>query len=90
MEELVKQIGDNGGLLLLIIPPIIQAIKKIPILVKLQGDGMPIYEIASLALAIGGAYAFGLPTPIVTGAIAWLASGKGYDYLKGQKQLSPS
>ena len=81
MEELVKQIGSSGGVLLLLIPPLVQVLKKVPMLVKLQ-ETVPVYEIASLALGIGGAYALGLPTPVITGIIAGLAAGKGYDIIR--------
>ena len=81
MEELIKQVGNSGGVLLMLIPPIIQVLKKVPMIVKLK-ESIPIYEIASIALGIGGAFALGLPTPIVTGVVAGLAAGKGYDIVK--------
>jgi hypothetical protein len=58
-------------------------LKKIPFFVKLQGDDVPVWQIASLVLGIGGAFALSLPNPVVAGIMAWLAAGKGYDYVKG-------
>lgn len=84
MEELIKQFGESGGVLLLLIPPLVQILKKLPMIVKLQTDGVPAYEIASLAMGIGGAFALGLPTPVITGIVAGLAAGKGYDFVKGK------
>lgn len=51
---------------------------------KLQNDGVPAYELLSLGLGIGGAFLLGLPAPIVTGIVAALAAGKGYDITKGK------
>ena len=65
------------------IPPLIQILKKVPLIVKLQDD-FPIYEVASVALGVGGAFALGIPVPIVSGIVAGLAAGKGYDIVKSK------
>jgi len=45
---------------------------------------LPVYEIASVILGIAGAYALGIPVPIVNGIVAGLAAGKGYDIVKAK------
>lgn len=82
MEELISQMGKSAGILLMLIPPIVQIVKKVPVVVELQKT-VPIFEILSIALGIGGAYALGIPVPIVNGIVAGLAAGKGYDIVKG-------
>lgn len=84
MEELIKQMGDSAGVLILLIPPLVQVLKKIPFMAELQKT-VPIYDILSIALGIGGAYALGLPIPIINGIVAGLAAGKGYDFVKGSE-----
>jgi hypothetical protein len=81
MEQLLKQMGESAGMLVLLIPPLIQVLKKFPIITKLQ-ETAPVYEIASIALGIAGAFALGIPVPIVSGVVAGLAAGKGYDIVK--------
>lgn len=54
-----------------------------PLVSKLQAD-LPVYEIASVILGIAGAYALGIPVPIVNGIVAGLAAGKGYDIVKAK------
>jgi len=83
MEELITQVGTSGGILVVLIPSIIQILKKVPFLLEVQKT-IPIYQILSIALGIGGAYSLGLTTPIITGLIAGLAAGKGYDIVKGE------
>lgn len=83
MEELIKQMGDSAGVLILLIPPIVQILKKIPVLTELQKT-VPIYELLSIVLGIGGAYALGIPVPIINGVVAGLAAGKGYDFVKSK------
>jgi len=83
MEELITQVGASGGILVVLIPSIIQILKKVPFLLEVQKT-IPIYQILSIALGIGGAYSLGLTTPIITGLIAGLAAGKGYDIVKGE------
>ena len=76
----------SGGMIALLIPPLIQILKRIPFLAKLQGNDIPVWDILSIALGIGGAYSLALPSPIVVGVLAGLAAGKGYDFVKlGQK-----
>ena len=70
--------------MVLLIPPLMQLLKKVPFVVKLQADGNPAFEILSIALGVAGAFALGLPAPIVTGVVAGLAAGKGYDFAKGK------
>ena len=83
MEEIITQAGTSGGILVVLIPSIIQIIKKVPFLAELQKT-FPIYQLLSLALGIGGAFTLGLAAPIMTGVIAGLAAGKGYDIVKGE------
>ena len=83
MEELIKQMGESAGVLILLIPPIVQILKKIPVLTELQKT-VPIYELLSIVLGIGGAYALGIPVPIINGIVAGLAAGKGYDFVKSK------
>ena len=83
MEELITQVGTSGGLLVVLIPSIIQILKKVPYLLVMQKT-IPIYQILSIALGIGGAFSLGLATPVITGLIAGLAAGKGYDIVKGE------
>jgi hypothetical protein len=84
LKGLVQQIGDSGGILVLLVPALVQVLKKIPFIVKLQENKFPAYELLALALSVGGAHVLGLPNAIVTGVIAWLAAEKGYDYAKGK------
>jgi len=81
MEQLINQMGESAGVLVLLIPPIVQILKKVPVLAELQKSA-PVYEILSVALGVGGAFALGLPTPVVSGIVAGLAAGKGYDFVK--------
>ena len=83
MEELITQVGTSGGILVVLIPSIIQIIKKVPFLVEMQKT-LPIYQVLSIALGIGGAFTLGLAAPVMTGVIASLAAGKGYDIVKGE------
>jgi len=83
MEELIKQMGNSAGVLLMLIPPIVQIVKKIPQVVELQKT-IPVYEILSIGLGIAGAFALGIPTPLISGIVAGLAAGKGYDIVKGE------
>ena len=83
MEELITQVGTSGGILVVLIPSIIQIIKKVPFLVEMQKT-LPIYQVLSIALGIGGAFTLGLAAPVMTGVIAGLAAGKGYDIVKGE------
>jgi len=83
MEELITQVGTSGGILVVLIPSIIQIFKKVPFLVELQKT-FPIYQILSVGLGIGGAFSLGLATPVITGLIAGLAASKGYDIVKGE------
>jgi hypothetical protein len=55
------------------------------LVVKLQ-DSFPVYEVASIALGVAGAYALGIPVPIVNGVVAGFAAGKGYDFVKEKKK----
>ena len=87
MEQLIEQMGQTGGILVLLIPPLMQLLKKVQFIVKLQADGNPAFEILSIAIGIGGAFALGLPAPIVTGVVAGLAAGKGYDFAKGKNKI---
>ena len=84
MNDILTQLNSAGGSLVVIIPSLMQILKKIPFVVELQKT-LPIYEIMTVAIGIGGAYALGLSTPIITGIIAALASNKGYDIIKGTK-----
>jgi hypothetical protein len=45
-----------------------------------------VYEVASIALGVAGAYALGIPVPIVNGVVAGFAAGKGYDFVKEKKK----
>jgi len=83
MEELINQVGTSGGILVVLIPSIIQIFKKVPFLVALQKT-FPIYQILSIGLGIGGAFSLGLATPVITGLIVGMAAGKGYDIVKGE------
>ena len=89
MEEtltpLIESAAASGGILLVVVPALVQILKKVPLLTKLQDNNVPVWQLASLGLAIGGAYALGLPTPLITGIMAGLASGKGYDFVKPKK-----
>jgi len=58
----------------------------VPFVVKLHTEGNPIFELLSLGIGIGGAFALGLPAPIVTGIVAGLAAGKGYDFAKDKSK----
>jgi len=86
MENLITQMGESAGLLILLIPAVVQILKKIPVLTVLQ-KSIPVYEILSIALGIGGAFALGIPVPIINGIVAGLAAGKGYDFVKGEKKI---
>jgi len=83
MEELIKQMGQSGGVLLILIPSIVQVFKRIPQVVELQKT-MPVYELLSIGIGIAGAFALGIPTPLISGIVAGLAAGKGYDIVKGE------
>ena len=89
MDELVKQIGSSGGILVLLIPALVQVLKRIPFVTQLQAAKFPAYEILSLALGVGGAFALGLPNALIAGIIAGLAAGKGYDVVKGKTVEPP-
>jgi len=84
MEDLITKIGQSGSQLVVIIPVLIQVFKKIPFLADLQKE-IPIYQILAIGLGVAGAYSLGLSTPIITGIIVGLASGKGYDIVKSKK-----
>jgi hypothetical protein len=81
MEQLINQMGESAGLLVLLIPPLVQVLKKIPLVNELQ-KAFPVYDVASIALGVGGAFLLGIPVPIVSGIVAGLAAGKGYDMVK--------
>lgn len=82
MDELLQQIGQSGGVLVLLIPPIVQILKRIPLVVNLNKNA-PVYELLSLGLGVAGAFALGLPNALITGIVAGLAAGKGYDVAVG-------
>ena len=79
LTPLINSAAESGGQLLLLVPPLIQILKKVPWLVKLQKNKVPVWQLASLGLSVGGAFLLGLPAPLMTGIIAGLASGKAYD-----------
>jgi hypothetical protein len=83
MQELIEKMGESAGVLLLLIPPLVQILKRVPIIAELQKT-VPVYELLSIALGIGGAYALGIPVPIINGIVAGLAAGKGYDFVKSK------
>jgi hypothetical protein len=56
----------------------------------LQDDDVPVWQLLSIVLGIGGAYSMALPSPILVGVLAGLASGKGYDFVKGDKKKGKS
>lgn len=85
MEDLITQLNESAGVLILLIPPLVELLKKIPIVKKLQKD-IPLYEIISVVLGVAGAYALNVNAPIIQGIIAGLAAGKGYDFVKGDKK----
>jgi len=73
MEELITQFGPKALSLLAIVPLLVQRLKKLPILVKLQGQGYPAFETTAISLGIIGAFAMSLANPIVVGVVAGLA-----------------
>jgi len=89
MDTLVKQIGESGGILVLLIPSLIQIFKRIPFVVKLDAGGFPVYELLSLGLGIGGAFVLGIPNAVIAGIVTGLAAGKGYDIVK-EKSIEPT
>ena len=85
MEELIPiidQIGSSGGLLVMLVPVVVQALKKVPFIAKLQKDGFKMFQLLPLLLGIVGAVVLKLPAPVVIGIITGLASEKGYDFVR--------
>lgn len=82
LNPLIEQIGAPGALLTIIVPLIVQGLKKISIFKKLQEDGYKVFEIAPMVLAIIGAFALKLPVPLVWGVVSGFAGQKGYDFIK--------
>lgn len=83
MEETLTQISESGGILVVLIPSIVQIFKKVPFLVDMQKT-IPIYQMLSIGLGVAGAFSLGLSAPIITGIVAGLAAGKAFDIVKGK------
>lgn len=84
ISDIVAQLGAPSVLLTALVPVILQMLKRIPAIEKLQKDGYKVYELLPIIIAVFGAFVLKLPIPIVTGIISGLASEKGYDFVKGK------
>jgi len=82
MEKLLTELGPSAAGLIAVVPLLVQQFKKWPVIVRLQDRGYPAYELLSLALGIGGAFALALPSPIFAGLIVGLAASGAYDNVK--------
>jgi hypothetical protein len=86
MDEIVTTLGKTGAGLVVVIPLLVQLLKRFPVVVRLQAEEYPIYELASIAVGVGLAWATGLPNPIFSGIVSGLAAGKGYDLIASNKK----
>ncbi len=89
MEEILKQVQATGGILVVLVPAVLQILKTIPPVVKAQKAGYPVYEVLGVLLGVGGAYALGIANPIVAGIVVGLAAEKGFDIVKGRLNKPP-
>lgn len=81
MEQLLTQFGAGAATLVAIVGGIVQQLKRFPAIVIMQKK-YPVYQAASLALGIAGAYQFVLPNPIFAGIMIGLASCGAFDMVK--------
>lgn len=87
MEDLITELGPQAATLVGIVAALVQQLKRIPWIVGLQ-EKFPVYQVASLAFGIYGAYLFSIVNPVYAGALIGLASSGAFDIVKKNKKGS--
>ena len=81
MDNLTTQLGPAGMILIPLVAGLVQQLKRVPGIVKLQ-EKFPVYLTAALGFGIGAAYLMGLTNPAVAGVIIALSACGAYEAVK--------